>query len=95
MFPNENKILCWNGDGQCSMILLVLVFAALAPVFVRKSTEPLPSRDNMPALNLDGISPPKNAIYTDGMIPVNYDVPGKFLFYLTQILRSKSWHFIS
>uniref|UniRef100_H2YRY6 Mothers against decapentaplegic homolog n=1 Tax=Ciona savignyi TaxID=51511 RepID=H2YRY6_CIOSA len=46
----------------------------LPPVLVPKSSEPLPSRDQMPPINLDGNTIPKNATYVDGLEPQSFGI---------------------
>ncbi|XP_078485943.1 smad2/3a protein [Ciona intestinalis] len=47
---------------------------ALPPVLVPKSTEPIPSRDQLQAINLEGNSIPKNATYVDGLKPQSFGI---------------------
>uniref|UniRef100_H2YRY2 Mothers against decapentaplegic homolog n=1 Tax=Ciona savignyi TaxID=51511 RepID=H2YRY2_CIOSA len=44
------------------------------PILVPKSSEPLPSRDQMPPINLDGNTIPKNATYVDGLEPQSFGI---------------------
>jgi len=47
---------------------------SLPPVLVPKSCEPIPSRDQLPQLNLDGNTIPRNATYVEGMEPQNFGI---------------------